>query len=329
MVGDVACLLDEELPMVRTSLYSVELLVAVDRAGSISGAARELGISQPTLSTGIARLERSINRTLIRRSPTGSALTDDGTEIAAWARDLIAASDLFEKRLNRMCDPGHDRLVIAASLTIAEYLVPQWLACWREIRTGAGDDATPRMELHVQNSGKVVDEVLGGKAELGFVECPQPAARGLRFEPIAHDRLIVVVGPRHQWAGRTTPVTAAELAGMDIVVREPGSGTYEILEQALAGHDVVAPRPASQFASTAAAKVALQDGRSVGVLSRLTVLTELAEGSLCEVATAELDLRRPLHVVGRANERLSPAAADLFRVIRVPRSGRMTSTSRW
>lgn len=302
--------------MARTSLTSLELLVAIDTSGSISAAARSLGHSQPTVSAGVRRLERSLGLRLVDRSPRGSVLTEDGTAAAAWARDVLTASDAFEASVSALRGQGGTaHLVVAASLTVAEHLVPGWLAAWRRRRSSDETERTPAaVELIVRNSAGVMRAVLDGEAEVGFVEGTE-VLRGLRMRTVARDELVVVVDPEHPWARRREPVTAHDLATGPLVLREKGSGSRDTLERALeaAGEALAADLP--QLGSTAAIKAALHEGDAVGVVSDLAVAAELAHGTLVRVPTDGLDLGRRLRLVTRTHGDLSPAARELAAMV--------------
>jgi molybdate transport repressor ModE-like protein len=302
--------------MARTSLASLELLVAIDATGSISAAARSLGHSQPTVSAGVRRLERTLGLRLVERSPRGSVLTEDGAAAAAWARDVLTASDAFEASVTALRgEAGTAHLVVAASLTVAEHLVPGWLGAWRRRREQSGAPRTAAsVELLVRNSAGVMRAVLDGDAELGFVEGSE-VLPGLRARTVARDELVVVVDPAHPWARRRRPVTAADLASGPLVLREKGSGSRDTLERALALAGANLPADLPQLGSTAAIKAALHEGDAVGVVSDLAVVAEVAHGMLVRLPTEGLELGRRLRLVTRTHGELSPAARDLVAMV--------------
>jgi molybdate transport repressor ModE-like protein len=255
----------------RIPLGAIDLLAAVDATGSLSGAARALGLAQPSVSTGLARLERQTGLTLLVRTATGTRLTPSGTAVLARGRDVLAASDALEREVAALRSVQQGRVAVAASLSVAEYLVPGWLA--------ARPADAPVVDLVVANSRDVTDAVLHGRADLGFVEGPDvdPA---LHARSVGEDELVVVVAPGHPWARRRRPLAAADLATAPLAVREAGSGTRAVLEEALAaaGHPL-AGSPA-QLGSTSAVKNVVRGGSAAAVLSRLTVADEIARGDL-------------------------------------------------
>ncbi|GAA1740782.1 LysR family transcriptional regulator [Isoptericola hypogeus] len=289
----------------RTSLAALELLVAVDAHGSISAAARALGVSQPTASAGLRRLERRLGVELLARGPRGTTLTSTGRAAAGQARDVVAAADRFEESVAALRTGPSGSLRVAASLTVAEYLAPRWLAAL----AGTPGERVPDVELVVRNSREVMGLVLDGAAELGFVESPG-VRRGLRSRTVARDTLVAVVAPGHVWSRRGS-VRPEELVTGRLALREAGSGTREILEDALAGAGVRLPAHVPSFGSTAALKAAVRHGDGVAVLSDLTVADDVEAGRLASVPVEGVDLSRRLRVVWKDGATLSTAARRL------------------
>ncbi|GAA2863858.1 LysR family transcriptional regulator [Streptosporangium fragile] len=289
-----------ELP----DLESLRLLVDVDRLGSLGQAARVAGIAQPSASKRIALLERRLGLPLLERTPRGSTLTPQGVMISAWASQVLAAAEELMRGAEAVRHGRAAHLHIAASMTVAEYLLPRWL--------GELQNREPQVQvgLDVQNSAEVAKLVDGG-IELGFVEGPS-VPPGLTSRVVATDRLVVVVAPSHPWARRRTPLLAAELAATPLVVRERGSGTRETLDLALAGHPVAAPK--LELGSNTAVKGASREGAAPAVLSGYAVEAELATGRLIEVTTQGIDLERRMRAVWRRGRTPTGPAATLLRI---------------
>jgi DNA-binding transcriptional LysR family regulator len=285
-----------------------DLLLAVARTGSLGQAARARGISQPAASTQIRRLERQLGITLIERSPRGSRLTASGELVAGWAAAAIDAAAALDAGIG-MLRASHDAVLrVAASMTVAEYLLPAWLIPLRAL------DAGTTVTLTVGNSAEVAAAVTGGAAEIGFIESPD-VPPGLRAREVGTDTLTVIVGSGHPWTRRRSGITAAELAGTPLVSREPGSGTRRFLEHALRAQAGLEPAPPlAELSSTTAIKSAVVAGIGPSVLSSLAVAAELAVGTLHEVRVAGLDLTRTLRAVAAAGRQLTGPAADLLTI---------------
>jgi len=287
-------------------LGALDVLLSVARLGSLGQAAREHGISQPAVSSRIRYMERLLGLALLERSAQGSRLTPAGTLVVDWARDVVDAAGSLDVGVAALRARQSGHLRVAASMTIAEYLMPGWLVTMRREFPELG------VSLALANSTEVVARVLAGEAELGFVEGPTVPA-GLRARILARDSLEVVVAPNHPWARRRRPVEAAELAATRLIQREPGSGTRYTLARVLDGLGPVA-EPLLELSSTTAVKAAVATGMAPAVISSLAISTDLAEHRLVAVPVTGLDLRRSLRAVWPVGRRLLGPARDLLAV---------------
>ncbi|MEU5086805.1 LysR family transcriptional regulator [Streptomyces sp. NPDC021356] len=286
-------------------LGALELLLAVARLGSLGGAARELGITQPAASSRIRSMERQLGLALVDRSPRGSRLTDAGALVTDWARRVVEAAEAFDAGAQALRDRRDSRLRVAASMTIAEYLLPGWLIALRTLRPDTA------VSLLAGNSAVVAERLLAGEADLGFVEGLSVPA-GLDSVVIAHDRLTVVTAPAHPWARRRRPLEAAELAATPLILRETGSGTRQVLDAALGG----LARPLIELSSTTAVKAAAVSGAGPAVLSELAVGDELSLRRLVTVPVEGVALRRDLRAVWPTGHRPTGPARDLLSLTR-------------
>ncbi|EST21752.1 LysR family transcriptional regulator [Streptomyces roseochromogenus] len=286
-------------------LAALELLLAVARLGSLGAAAREVGVTQPAASSRIRSMERQLGVALVDRSPRGSRLTDAGALVTDWARRVVEAAAAFDAGAQALRDRRDSRLRVAASMTIAEYLLPGWLLALHAERPDTA------VSLLAGNSAKVAELLLAGEADLGFVEGLSVPA-GLDSAVIARDHLIVVTAPGHPWARRRRPVTAEELAGTPLILRERGSGTRQVLDVALGG----LARPLIELSSTTAVKASAVSGAGPSVLSELAVGEELAMRRLVSIPVDGVSLRRDLRAVWPTGHRPTGPARELLSLTR-------------
>ncbi|WP_353650025.1 LysR family transcriptional regulator [Nakamurella sp. A5-74] len=285
--------------MARTrpaQLTGLDLLASVAVTGSLSAAARILGITQQAASLQMRALERDLGLTLLVRSSRGSRPTDAGLLVASWATPVLQAARLFERAVASLREGDGTPADVAASLTIAEQLLPGWLI---DVRALAPDSNTIR--LTATNSAGVIERVRRGTHELGFIETPDIPA-DLSSHHLATDTLVVVVRPGHPWTSRRRSLTAAELAATPLVVREKGSGTRTALEVALTDHGKIMVRPAAELPTAAAIRATVIAAADPAVLSRLAVADALGAGALIEIPVADLAITRPLTAIW-SNER--------------------------
>ncbi|WP_137122050.1 LysR family transcriptional regulator [Segeticoccus rhizosphaerae] len=296
-------------------LTALRLLVDVGSLGSLGAAARQAQISQPAASKRIARLERDLGLMLVRRSATGSRLTTQGQVVVDWASQVLDTVDHLLGAVNSLHAGADTDLRVAASMTIAEHLMPRWLF---ETRAKHPD---LHVGLEVTNSEQVQELVLAGSSDIGFVEGPR-IDRRLHTRAVAVDRLVVVVAPEHSWTQRRRPLRREDLAIAPLVVREPGSGTRLTLEEVMGGQHAA---PLLELGSNEAVKGAVTAGAGAAVLSVLAVGVELAEGRLVEMAVRGVDMARQLTAVWPRANRLSQPSRWLLDTA-VASSGRRSGT---
>ncbi|MGG7574897.1 LysR family transcriptional regulator [Streptomyces sirii] len=289
-------------------LGALELLLAIARLGSLGRAARARGISQPAASSRLRAMERQLGVALVERSPRGSRLTDAGVLVTDWARRVVEAAEALDAGAQALRGRRDSRLRVAASMTIAEYLLPGWLISLRAELPGTA------VSLLAGNSSAVAERLAQGEADLGFVEGLQVPA-GLDGAVIGHDRLVVVAAPSHRWARRRTELTAAELAATPLILRERGSGTRQVLDAALAEHGGLA-EPLLELASTTAVKAAVVSEAAPSVLSELAVGEELSARRLVEIPVRGLRLGRDLRAVWPSGQRPVGPARHLLGLTR-------------
>lgn len=292
-------------------LDSLQLLIEVAETGSLGRAAARHGLGQPAVSARLRAMEGLVGFPLVVRGARGSTLTPSGALVVEWARGVLAAAAVLDAGIDSLRSDRAGRLRVAASLTVAEHLLPGWLA-----RLAAAHPETS-VSLTATNSAQVADDVLAGRADLGFVEGPD-VPPGLTEQVVGRDRLVLVVPPDHRWARRRSPVEAAELARTRLVQREPSSGTRTWLERALGeatgleATDLAAPL--LELSTSTAVRSAVEAGAGPAVLSDLAVADDEAAGRLVRVAVRGADLTRTLRAVWPAGTRPAPVAADLVRL---------------
>jgi DNA-binding transcriptional LysR family regulator len=279
-------------------LSALEILLAVARTGSFGAAGRECGLSQQAVSSRIASLEAQSGVALVMRTPRGSTLTPAGVVVAEWAAKVLEVAHQLDAGLATLRSEKRRQIRIAASLTVAEYLIPQWLVSLRADANRLGA-AAPEFIMTATNSDHAIAAVSDGSADLGFIETPC-APSSLRSRVVARDELVVIVPPGHKWAHRKTPVSARELNDTPLVARESGSGTRDALATALRnvlGASAVQPAPVLELSSSAAVRAAVIAGAGPAVMSRLAVADDVTIGRVRTIAVDELDLRRELRAI--------------------------------
>jgi len=288
-------------------LRHFRLLDALAEAGSIGAAARLLGLAQPNASRLLDSMERSAGFPLAERSARGSRLTDRGLVLAGLASEVLASATRVTHAVDALAGQGGS-LHICASLTVAEHLMPAWLA------TAQQQLPTLSITLDVGNSASVFERLRDGSVDLGFVEGPT-IETGFRYLDLARDDLLVVVPSAHPWAEQAQ-VEVQEVVNSTLVVRETGSGTRQVAERALAAH-AVGHEAASRLevGSNAALVASVVAGLGPGVVSRMAVSPELLTGRLVAVDVPGLVLARTLRAVWPAKVPLSQETGEFLGLV--------------
>lgn len=170
-------------------METLRLLVDLAELNSLSAAAQARGISQPAASARLRSFEARWRVTVADRSPRGTSLTTDGLAIVSWARTVLHEVDLMRAGLTALSDERHAELEVAASLTIAEFILPRWLG---ELRSRS---VVVRPRLHVVNSERVAELVRSRAVDVGFIESAA-VPRDLAHRLVGSDQLAVVVESR-------------------------------------------------------------------------------------------------------------------------------------
>jgi DNA-binding transcriptional LysR family regulator len=258
-------------------------------------------------------LERRLGVQLVERLPSGTRLTPAGVEVVSAARRILTETALLMAAVERLRDQSAGRLAVAASATVADHLLPTWLGV---VHRSVPDSS---LALEVTNSAGVLSAVRAGRVDIGFLESDEPGGPELESTTISRDRLVVAVGPTHPWASRA-PLHPEELAATELIVRERGSGTRQVLERALAPWGGVRSR--LELGSPYAIVEALRaDHSAVAVLSDLVVAEDVAAGRLAVVEVQGLNLHRSLCATWRADRRLPALARRLLDAASAPRPG--------
>ena len=282
------------------TLDQLRIFVAVAERQHVTRAAETLNLAQSAASAAIASLEGRHGTKLFHRIGRRIELTEAGRAFLDEARAVLARAAAAELMLAEFGGLQRGSLSVCASQTIAGYWLPRHLAGYRRVHPGI------ELRLTVGNTAQAAAAVHEGTAELGFVE-GAVANPALLSEVVARDQLVLVVGADHPWAGRPR-AEFAELAEIEWVLREPGSGTRSVFEAALSKAGMTdALRVALQLPSNEAVRAAVEAGAGATVISASVAAPSLEAGLLHRV---QLDLPDRAFVVLRHRERHCSRTAD-------------------
>lgn len=293
-------------------LTDLRVLLDVVERGSISAAARRLGLAQSTVSRRVARLERELGVALLTRQEGRTVPTAAGRQALGFAAGTVAAYDQLAATL-RSTGPGlRGRLRIMSSTAPATFL-PALLAGFRQRHPDV------RFEVEVADTAAVTGAVAGQRADLGCCGAPPQDAR-LRHVAIAADEIVLVV-PRSHPAAAAGRLELADLAAAQVVRREAGSATQARLRAALAarGLDLDALACAVTVDTAGAVVDAVRAGLGIGAVSR-TALSHVDD--VVGVTLDGVDLHRELWLVWRAADAGREPLASFVAAVRAAANDR-------
>jgi LysR family transcriptional regulator, low CO2-responsive transcriptional regulator len=251
------------------TLTQLSAFLTVVRRGSVTAAAEELFVTQPSVSAAIAALEREIGVKLVERDGRGLRPTDGGAAFAPYAAHVLG---LLQQGERAACEAagGRTTLRISAVTAAGDHVVPQLIRAFR--------DAHPELDisLHIGNRSEVFSGLLDHQADVAITG-RVPEDERLVGEAFAVNEIVLVTAPDDELAKRRW-VAVEELARRPWLLREPGSGSRAMAEEWLRQRGLV-PRVLT-LGSNTAVREAARAGLGVGLVSRTSAALELRMGLL-------------------------------------------------
>jgi DNA-binding transcriptional LysR family regulator len=300
---------------VSITLTQLRSFLAVVRTGSVTAAADELHVTQPSISAAVTALAAELGTPLTQRAGRGVRPTPGALAFAPYAVDVIGLLEEGRRAAQEAADPAARTLRIAAVTTAAESFVPELMHRFRVLRPEIG------LTLSVGNRRRVWDMVLRHDADVGFGGRP-PRHDRIEAHAFAPNELVLIAAADDPLAGAGA-VTAAELRGRPWLLREPGSGTRAANEEFLAAAALDAPT--LTVGSNGAIKQAARAGLGVSFVSRDAVAAELEAGLLGAIAVRPAPAPREWHVL---RSRVGPSRPVVDEFVAFVRGGAAAGASR-
>jgi len=255
----------------------LQVFHAVAKQLSFTKAAEVLFMTQPAVTFQIKQLEEHFNTRLFERGHGRIALTPAGEIVLEYAERILSLSAELETRLREMTGRLSGPLLIGASTTIAEFLLPRVLGEFKSLHP----EVQPK--LVVANSEAIENRVAEHTLDIGLIEAPSHLP-SLLTEMCCEDELQVIVSPQHPLA-KAKSVTPKQLLAYPYVSRESGSGTREFTDLYFrkAGVNPAELSVVMELGSPEALKGVVETGLGFAILSKATVAKEQKLGELVAV----------------------------------------------
>lgn len=284
-------------------MRKLEAFCRVIELKSFTGAAKEMLLSQPTISEHVRYLEGQLGQKLLERQARDITPTPAGGVLYDYARKILQTRDEAIQAVRQYGGKLMGTVTIGCSTIPGTYILPSLIGLfhkqYKDIKTA----------LCIGSSRIIAEDVLHGKLEFGVVGARWNEA-GLLWTPLFSDELTVIMHPEHKWAVKRE-LSLAELLEEPFILRERESGTRKVVAQILTKNGLKEQdlQSVAEIGSTAAVKEAVKAGIGVAILSKRAAVDEIQCGRLAGVVIQGQPLKRPFYLVQRKKKELSPVAA--------------------
>ncbi len=283
----------------------LQVFHTVAKVLSFTKAAETLHMTQPAVTFQVKQLEEQFNTRLFDRTHNKITLTDAGRIVYNYSEQILELYERMHNDVREITGEVSGSLIIGASTTIAEYLLPKLLGAFKE--------SFPEVNIRLQvgNTDAIVAMVENNLIDLGLVEAPV-YNKNLEVEVCRLDEMVLAVPPDHPLASRKS-VSIGEIRRYEYITREEGSGTRAVIDQYLKEQglgysdlDVVL-----ELGSPEAIKMAIESGIGLAIVSRSTLTKELKLGTL-KAIPLNPPLTRPFSHVRQKHKFRNRAVGELL-----------------
>ena len=295
------------------NLKQLEAFVQVAEGGSFSKAAKELFLTQPTISSHISSLERELNARLFVRNTKEVSLSEDGIKLYKYAKQMLDLQREIEVTFG-MDEEGESHAVtIAASTIPAQYLLPEVLTRFSE--------RYPQEQIRIQetDSSKVVMQIVDHRVDIGFTGTVLEK-KHCKYIPFYKDELVIITPntPKYQELAQGNKEDISWIKKEHVIMREEGSGTRKEAELQLkgagvkfAGLDIIA-----SIENQETIKKSVRQGMGISVLTKLATADEVANGEILAFPIPNSDEGRDINLVYNKNYQMTRSAERFIKVVK-------------
>jgi DNA-binding transcriptional LysR family regulator len=282
---------------------------AVARHASFSKAAEELLLTQPAVTQQIKALEEQFGHPLFHRAGGRVSLTTGGTALLPFAEQIKALTEDAIAAVAKAYGEDAGELSLGASQTIAQYLLPTFMAAFLQT------NPLVRLTARSGNTDQMLALLSTGDVQVALLEGPEQRT-DVHIEPFMEDQMVLVVSSCHEWAG--SRITLDELRTQPLLVREFGSGSRRVVEQALAAAGLKSRdlNIRMELDSTEGLLNGVEGGLGITFVSRWAVRNQLALGTLKLARVDGLKLSRSFSLAYPAGPEPSGSVGSFLAFLR-------------
>ncbi|WEK70138.1 MAG: LysR family transcriptional regulator [Candidatus Chryseobacterium colombiense] len=270
--------------------YRLKVFHTVASRSSFTKASEELNISQPAVTKHIKEIENQLNTKLFDRKGTSIQLTQSGQILFEYAEKIRNIYRDLEFEINQVNQQHKGKLIIGASTTVAQYILPEILAKFNSYYKDI------KIELITHNTEIISELLKEGKIDLGIIE-GESQSNYFDYQIFKADEIVLIAKANHSLANKTLNIK--DLYHMELVFREPGSGSLEFIQNRLKekGISLDELNIVMQLGSSESIKNYLLYSNSLAFLSISTVLNELKNNQLSIIDIKNFSIERNFHFI--------------------------------
>ena len=293
------------------NLKQLEAFVQVAEGGSFSKAAKQLFLTQPTISAHISSLEKELNARFFVRNTKEVKLSDDGKELYRYARQMIDLQKKIEERFETGKSESKHLITIAASTIPAQYLLPEILMKFNERYP------KEQVKLLETDSSQVVTKIIDHMVDVGFTGTVLEK-KHCKYIPFYKDELIVITPNTEKYQVLHQNIEDISwISGECLIMREEGSGTRKEAGKQLrnAGINLDKLKIIASIENQETIKKSVKQGMGISVISRLAAEDEVKYGDLLAFSIPKADQGRDINLVYNKNYQMSKSTERFVKIV--------------
>lgn len=295
------------------NLKQIEAFVQIAEGKSFSKAAKELYLTQPTISAHISSLEKELDVRLFVRNTKEVSLSMEGEMLYAYAVKMIEVQKEIEMLFGKEGKEEKKCIRVAASSINSQYILPDVMKKFCDTYEGE------QFSLVETDSQKALDEVLNRSVDIGFVGTVIEK-KSCKYIPFTHDNLVIITPntEKYQQLKKKKDPEIQWVMEEGILMREEGSGTKKEVEKQLrkCGINTGQLRVVASIESTETIKKSVIKGVGIGMISKLAAEKEVDEGELLQFDFPNGDSERQLYIVYNKNFQLTHSTQRFLKIVK-------------
>ncbi|MBA6315601.1 LysR substrate-binding domain-containing protein [Cellulophaga baltica] len=277
--------------------HKLKIFKSVAHHSSFTKAAEQLFISQPAISKAIRNLEDEYNTTFFIRKRNSIELTQDGKSFLIYVNRILEVYSEIENRFIHKDNQLPDRIKFGASTTLASYIIPKIIAQFRT------QYPKTSFEIESDNSDHIEELILNQQLDFGITEGKNTNPK-LHFKKFIKDEIVLVTNEKNSQFPKGI-ISLKKLQELPIIERESGSGTREIIYEALLQQQIKSLQIAVTLNSTEAIKNYLYYSDSYALLSIHAIREDLITNKLKIIDIKGFTIERWFYFVSRTGYKSS------------------------